>query len=99
MADGGQTTSAEGTAPGSWPEGVEVGTADDACRYLRVAPWTLPHLIRKHGLPVDRVGVGRDGWRFSREALRKWVEKGGTKGEAIEGRKRKRATKAKPPTA
>jgi len=47
-------------------------TVSEVSHYLRVHPSTIYRMLKKHQLPAFRVGSD---WRFTVEALDKWLSK------------------------
>lgn len=52
-------------------------TTADVARWLRVAEPVVRALAKAHAMPAVRVGRN---WRFSREAVTRWIERGGAAG-------------------
>jgi excisionase family DNA binding protein len=56
-------------------------TVSEVSHYLRVHPSTIYRMLRRHQLPAFRVGSD---WRFTVEALDKWLNKADS--EVLAGR-------------
>jgi excisionase family DNA binding protein len=53
------------------PAKNELLTAEDACRYLRIAPRTLYRYIQDRSMPAFKLGKE---WRFARTDLERWLQ-------------------------
>lgn len=57
----------------------ELLIAGEVAKLLRVDRQRIYELARTHSIPVIRVGERQ--YRFDAEAIRNWIEKGGTVGQ------------------
>ena len=57
--------------------------ADEVAEMLRVDRQRVYELARRNSIPVIRVGERQ--YRFNAEAIRKWMEQGGSREAALSG--------------
>ena len=57
----------------------EILTIDELAKYLKVGKTTLYRLAQEGRIPGQKVGKH---WRFSKEAIDRWLEESGSRDEA-----------------